>query len=412
MTAPGPAGVLGTGDATDLLGRAREAAEGFVADLVELTSFDSGTWNPAGTRRAATWCADRLRSFGARTEIVEVHRTGPPVGPALVARLPVPGPGTVLLVGHTDTVYPDGTAAARPAVRDGDRLIGPGVSDDKGGVLAGIHAMRLLADLPGPHDGEVVLLLSPDEEVGSPQTVSLLTALAREADVVLGLECARENGDLVLGRKGACDVTVELRGRAAHAGIEPERGIDAAAAAAALVLSVRDAAAARPGVTINVGVLRAGTRPNVVADRARLEIEVRAPSAAALDEALLAVDDLVDAVAVGGVSGTTERSGSCPPLEPTPASRRLLDLAVRRGRRTGLAVDGALTGGVSDANFAAATGTPTLDGLGPVGGGDHSAAEWLDVATAPARIALLAGLVLDAGRLLAPQETPSRKEHP
>ncbi|NNU27828.1 M20/M25/M40 family metallo-hydrolase [Isoptericola sediminis] len=394
-----------------LLRRATSSLARYAEELTELTSFDSGTWNAAGTRRVVAWCAARVEALGARTKIVELDGDGPAVGPALVARLAVPTDAQVLLVGHADTVYPDGTAARRRTRRAGRRVLGPGVSDDKGGVLAGIHAMELLADLPGPRRGEVVLLVSPDEEVGSPRSVGLLTSLARTADVVLGLECARENGDLVRARKGVCDVDITLRGRSAHAGIEPERGADAALAAARLVVALHEAARTRDGVSLNVGVVRAGSRPNVVADVAELRLEVRATTAVALDEMLGTVDALVDDLAAAGVNGTTARSGHCPPFEPTPASTELLRRAVRRAQDLGLTVSGAATGGVGDTNFAAATGTPALDGLGPVGGGDHSDAEWLDLSSVPARVALLAGLVLDVGRsTTTPHDRPARKD--
>ncbi|PFG43363.1 glutamate carboxypeptidase [Isoptericola jiangsuensis] len=385
-----------------LLPAARAAHARYVAELVELTSFDSGTWNAAGKRRVVQWCSARLHEIGAQVDVVDVDADtdGPPVGPALVARLAVPGTARVLLLGHSDTVFADGTAARRPPRQVDGRLTGPGVCDDKGGVLAGIHALTLLAELPGPRTGEAVLLLSPDEEVGSPRTLALLQTHAERADVILGLEGSRENGDLVVARKGACDVRIELRGRAAHAGIEPERGADAALAAARLVLDLHRAAADRPGVSVNVGVVRAGDRPNVVADEAELQLEVRAPTAAALDEILDTVDGLVTAATQGGITGRSVRTDYCPPFEPSPGSAALLHLAELLGARIGVAVRGASTGGVSDTNFAAVTGIPALDGLGPVGGGDHGEDEWIDLDSVPYRIALLAGLVAEAGRVV------------
>ena len=377
----------------------RAAVEGAVAgyrtDLAELVSIDSGSADVDGVNRVADWCARRLAADG-----LTVSRTATdPVGgvrrgDVVVARRRGTGTATVLLFGHMDTVFAVGEAARRPYRESAGRAHGPGVSDDKGGLLAGLAAARALEACGWRGYGELVIALTPDEEVGSPASRAQLAALAGEADVALSLECARENGDLVSARKGIADVRLEVRGRAAHSGIEPERGANAAAEAAHLVLDLLALNASRPGVTVNVGNVSAGSRPNIVPDAAELLVEVRARTLDDLEAVLDAIDERASAVKVAGTSVRAVRQDVCPPLEAAstaPVVAAAADVADRLGFR----VQAGPTGGASDANFVAAVGVPTLDGLGPIGGDDHAATEWLDLDSVPERVALLAALIAD-----------------
>jgi glutamate carboxypeptidase len=299
----------------------------------------------------------------------------------------------VLLFAHMDTVFPAGTAAERPFRVAGDMARGPGVCDDIAGVAAGLAAARVLDAVGYRGYGELVIALTPDEEVGSPASRDLLAEVATGADAALCLECARENGDLVGARKGVADLVVAIRGRAAHSGVEPERGINAAVEAARFLLDVQAMSGTAPGLSVNVGRVAAGSRPNIVPESAELHLEVRATTLADLVGALDAIDERARHPVVDGAEVSVTRLDVCPPLERS-ATDGLAALARDVGEGLGLAFDVAATGGASDANFVAALGIPTLDGLGPVGGGDHGVDEWLDLATVPDRVALLAGLVV------------------
>ncbi|GAA3247982.1 M20 family metallopeptidase [Dactylosporangium siamense] len=376
----------------------RDAAEArypsYVERLGRLVNIDSGSRDLAGLREVATqvaaWCTDA----GLSTHLVPVHDAAvTPLGDAVVARVRGAGTRRILLAGHLDTVFAAGTAAARPFRIDGTRATGPGVCDDKGGVLAGLCAVETLLDLGRTGFGELILVATPDEEIGSIGSRALLGRLAADADVALCLECARENGDLVSARKGVADVELVLRGRAAHAGIEPERGANAALAAARLTIALQELNGRWPSVTVNVGVLQAGQRANVVADQARLVVDLRADRVGAFDEALAAVEALSRRSFVDGVTVELAVHAPTPPWERSAATQRLVDLAGKVGAAIGVEVRDAATGGCADANLFAAAGVAVLDGLGPVGGNDHSSDEWLDLGSVPERVALLAGLV-------------------
>lgn len=379
--------------AASLRAHAGELLPAFRRELAALVSIDSGSFSPDGVDAVGSWCASRLRGLGFAVEslptpVVEGRR----FGRVVVARRRGTGTRSILLFAHMDTVFPDGTAAMRPYREEAGRALGPGVSDDKGGLLAAVHAAEVLVRAGFAGYRELVIVLTPDEEVGAPASADLLRAVAAGMDAALCLECARENGDLVTERKGVADVRIDLIGRAAHAGVEPERGANAAVEAARLLL---DAQALGDGddVTVNIGVVAAGERPNIVPAAAHLGGEVRARSAAALERTLLALEERVARPTVAGVSGTIRREAVCPPLE-SAATRRLFGLAADVAAELAVSLGGAATGGVSDANLVAATGVPVLDGLGPIGGDDHSPTEWLDLASVPERIALLAGLVV------------------
>jgi glutamate carboxypeptidase len=304
----------------------------------------------------------------------------------------------LLLLAHMDTVFDDGTAAERPFhTRDG-RAYGPGVTDDKAGVVCGVEAVEVLCDLAGFADfAEITLVCSPDEEIGSPFSRPLIEALAGGHDVAVGLEAARVNGALVSARKGISAFTVEVTGRAVHAGVRPKEGVNAVLEAAHKTVALHALNGRWQGVTCNVGVLRGGTRTNVVADRATLHVEVRAATSAAFDQAMAEVERIVEAATVPGATARLLPAHRHPPMERTAAVAALVGEAKGVARRLGFEVEEAATGGAGDANTTAAVGLPTIDGLAPVGGEAHGPSEWLDLGSVVPRTALLAGLLARLG---------------
>ncbi len=373
--------------------RITERLPAFVSDLEHLVNIDCGSYTPAGVNQVADFVADRLRGLGAH-----VTRTGGGVAPdgrglgdLVVGRLEGTGP-RLLLIGHMDTVFEPGTAAARPFLVEGDTGRGPGVSDMKGGLLAGLMALDALrAAGAGP---SVTFVANPDEEIGSPFSGPLIAGLTADHDAALVLECARANGDIVSARKGIADLDVVISGRAAHAGVEPEKGRSAILAAARMVEALHGLNGRWPSVTCNVGVIAGGTRPNVVPESCLLKVDLRAASATEFGEADRELRALVARTYVPDTTTHLSVTAAHPPMEKSPASGRLVELAQIIAGELGFAVRDALTGGASDANTTAAAGLPTLDGLGPIGGDDHAPSEWLDMASVAPRTSLLAGLLL------------------
>ncbi|WP_340560338.1 M20 family metallopeptidase [Streptomyces sp. GSL17-111] len=398
--------------AEELLALAAARRQRFLTDLAELVAIDSGSYSRTGVNRVADWTQARLRDAGFRVERHSPSDVHPPLpegpggvpdtGDVLVARkrgvLPREAGGRrVLLAAHMDTVFDDGTARDRPFTVVGDLAHGPGACDDKGGLLAGLTAVELLAAADHRQYEEIVFLATPDEEIGSPVSRPVTVATAEGVDYALALECARENGDLVVSRKGVADFHVTLTGRAAHAGIEPERGASAALAAAHLVVDLQALNDRWDDVSVNVGVIRAGSRTNIVCPEAEVRVEVRSLTSAGLRRAASAIHETAAATWVPGTTARAVQLDLCPPMEETPQSRVLLSRARELGHRLGLEFGAAVTGGVGDANLISGAGVPTLDGLGPVGGADHTPEEWLQVSSVPPRVALLAALIADLG---------------
>ncbi|MGW2714731.1 M20/M25/M40 family metallo-hydrolase, partial [Streptomyces sp. NPDC001356] len=323
--------------ATDgLLAHARASLPRYLEELGQLVRVDSGSYSPHGINQVADWVEGRLRRLGFAVERLSggTLPTGQRSGDILVARragalAAADGARRILLAGHMDTVFDDGTALLRPFTVVGDRAHGPGVSDDKGGLLAGIHAIETLDALGWDQYAELVLLATPDEEIGSPVSRPVTEATAAGVDCALALECARENGDLVVARKGVADLKMTVTGRAAHAGIEPERGSHAALAAAHLVIALQDLNGRFPDVSVNVGVVRAGSRPNIVPAQAELHVEIRSSSAHGLDDCRRAVEDLARTPSVPGTHAVVDVTDVCPPMEETDQVRRLAAAALR-----------------------------------------------------------------------------------
>jgi glutamate carboxypeptidase len=394
-------------DPACLLPPLRQRERELVARIEELVNLDSGSWSADGVNRVADRVQARFLEGGWRVER-HAHRpgpdrSGPRIGDVVVGRraggLPVERGGRrLLLLAHMDTVFDDGTAAERPFhTRDG-RAYGPGVTDDKAGVVCGVEAVEVLCDLAGFADfAEITLVCSPDEEIGSPFSRPLIEALAGGHDVAVGLEAARVNGALVSARKGISAFTVEVTGRAVHAGVRPKEGVNAVLEAAHKTVALHALNGRWQGVTCNVGVMRGGTRTNVVADRATLHVEVRAATSAAFDQAMAEVERIVEAATVPGATARLLPAHRHPPMERTAAVAALVAEARGVARRLGFEVEEAATGGAGDANTTAAVGLPTIDGLAPVGGEAHGPSEWLDLGSVVPRTALLAGLLARLG---------------
>ncbi|MDP9242895.1 MAG: M20/M25/M40 family metallo-hydrolase, partial [Actinomycetota bacterium] len=214
------------------------------------------------------------------------------------------------------------------------------------------------------------------------------------------MESARENGDVVSARKGVSDFRIDIRGRAAHAGVEPEKGRSAILEAANKTLALQELNGRWPGVTVNVGVIEGGTRSNVIAERCRLKVDVRSSAEESFRAVEAEVTRIGERSTVPDVECAVESGSWHRPFEKKGGSALLAAEAIRIASELGFELHDAPTGGASDANTTSAAGVPTLDGLGPVGGDDHAPSEWSDLPSVPTRIALLSGLLSRAGAVV------------
>jgi glutamate carboxypeptidase len=363
----------------------------FLAELETLVNVDCGSYTFEGVNRIADFVVASLTELGAEVQRMPHEPVdGTQLGDLVIGHIEGEGP-RLLLIGHMDTVFDPGTAAERPYRTEGDIAHGPGVTDMKAGLLAGLHAIAALHDA-GVRPS-ITFVANPDEEIGSTFSGPFIRQLAAEHDVALVLECARANGDIVSARKGIADYHMTITGRAAHAGVEPEKGRSAILEAAHQVIALHALNGRWPTVTVNAGVIHGGTRPNVVAERCELQVDIRASTADAFDAAAAEVERLASTSSVADVAIDLRRIAGHPPMEKTDASARLVALAASIAGELGFALTDASTGGASDANTTSALGVPTLDGLGPVGGDDHSVDEWLDLGSIVPRTTLLAGLI-------------------
>jgi glutamate carboxypeptidase len=370
----------------------------FLEDLERLVNTDCGSFTKDGVDAIGAWTGERLRTLGF-TVASQPNDEG--LGATIIAELAGTNPDgpTVLCIGHMDTVFDEGTAAARPFTIQGGIATGPGVTDMKAGLLAGLYAIAAIRDaLGGLPLARLVFVANPDEEIGSPVSTPHIRRLAEGADVCLVLECARANGDIVSSRKGNLGLDITIHGRAAHAGVEPEKGRSAILEAGRMIGDLHALTGRWPGVTANVGVIEGGLRPNVVAETCRLEVDLRSTNRAGLEAVEAAARAAAEPTVVPDLTVDVVEAGRHWPMEKLERSGRLVDHAIALATDLGFELNDAATGGASDANTTAGMGIPTLDGLGPIGGMDHSPEEYLEVASIVPRTALLAGIIAAIGR--------------
>jgi glutamate carboxypeptidase len=383
------------------------ALSSYLVDLERMVNIDCGTYNKSGVDAVGRWFAEQVAELGG--EVTVEHSE--PLGDTVVGVLHGAGSGGhALVIGHLDTVFPDGTPTERPYSSDGERAFGPGVNDMKAGLLTGIYALRALRALATADAGHgtapgdwlpfarLTYIGNPDEEIGSPASTSVIRDVAATADVCFVLESARANGDIVSARKGIADYVVAIDGRAAHAGVEPENGRSAILEAAHKTLALTALNGRWPGVTVNVGVVNGGTRPNVIAEHCEMEIDLRASSRADMETAEAAITEICMTSTVPDVITTVNRRHRWFPMEKGDATIALAMSAESLAARLGFELSDASTGGASDANTTSGMGVPTLDGLGPVGGADHAPGEYTEIASIVPRTVLLAALLLTAAR--------------
>jgi glutamate carboxypeptidase len=367
----------------------------YLKELSDLCAIDSGTYYKEGVDMVALYLEERMRSLDMDVSLCRQEKWGNDV----YATLHGDGQGKVTLLGHIDTVYPVGTAAARPVQVQGDKVLGPGVYDMKGCVLSAVYAIEAILAQNYHHFGEIHFLCVTDEEISEERhSRNLIWQACQNSQGVLVLEGARENGDLVSARKGGSWYKLSAHGHCAHAGVEPEKGRNAIVELAHQIMQFQSLNGWRDGITINMGHISGGTVTNVVPDYAEVSIDLRFLHPVDCYDTEQRWHQMMQNKCVPGVQLILERDPNIrDPMECTPQSLRLVRQAQHVARQLGFEVDHAATGGISDANYASGFGLPTLDGLGPIGDLDHSPDEYIELNSVAPRAALLAGLIAAAG---------------
>lgn len=358
---------------------------GIIQSIETLVRLESPSTDKAAVDRCGAVLADMLRCAGSDVDVLTQAERGNHV------RARFGGTGRpVMLLGHFDTVWPIGTLERMPLRRDGDRLHGPGAFDMKAGIALAIAAVEALRATGTSHP-PLTMLWTTDEEIGSGTSRDTIEAQARQSALVLVLEPALPGGGLKTARKGCGEFELTVHGVAAHAGLDPGKGASAIHELAAQIAAIERLQDLPRGISVNVGMVSGGSRPNVVAEEARATIDVRAPTreaAAALESAFRALHPVRP-----GTRLTLRGGFDRPPMERTAAVAELFARASHVASSLGRDLIEGSAGGGSDGNFTSAIGVPTLDGLGPIGDGAHAAHEHVVVSALGWRAALLAGLL-------------------
>src|ERR1700678_86519 len=363
--------------------------------LKSIVNIDSGSGDVAGGKRVEEILAAQLKSSGAdvRYEPAEA----PNLPPNLVAVFHGTGNAKILIVAHIDTVFGPGTTAKRPYSVEGNRAHGPGVGDEKAGVANAVIALKILHDLGFKKYASITLLLDDSEELGSPGSTELIKTLAKQNDVEFNMEPGDPPDALTVWRKGSADISIRVQGRAAHAGMVPQNGRNAAVE---LVHQLAALEGTFPhsgdGTTVNLTVMKASDRTNIIPDSAEAILDVRYRK---LDDFYAVLAKIKSGLAPKIVPDTTitvaEDGSAFPPLTENPQIDALGARAQAIYAELGKTVALSGNGGASESAVASSVGTPALDGLGYVGDAFHTDHEWIDLSSVPPRLYLFTRLLME-----------------
>jgi len=363
--------------------------------LQQLVQIDSGTGDVAGLAAMGVILKTELEYLGAHVE--SVPAVAPAVGDNVVATLTGTGKGHVLLIAHMDTVFPHGTVAQRPYRVVGDRGIGPGAGDDKAGIVTAVCALRILHELNYRDYALITLILNSNEETGSVGTRDLIRAKAKESDAVINLERGVPPDGLEIARKGSAVITVEIIGRAAHSGLEPEKGRNAIVEASHQALQLASLANSAKETTVNVTMIQGGNAINVIPDHAVIKADARAFTPEEFDRVETSLQKLASDTIVPEVQVKASMTRNFPPWPPAASTDALLARAQKLYAEIGGKLAGVRVGSSADVAFAAETRTPSIDGVAILGGGAHGVDDHADLSSIVPRVYLLTRMLMDLG---------------
>lgn len=376
--------------------KAVEANRAGALDLLRsIVDIDSGSGDVAGGKRVEEILAARLQSSGAEVRYEPAEAPGLP--PNLVAVFHGTGKTRILIIAHIDTVFGPGTVAKRPFSIEGNRAHGPGVGDEKAGVVNAVTALKILHDLGFKNYATITLLLDDSEELGSPGSTQLIKTLAKQNDVEFNMEPGDPPDAITVWRKGGGDISIQVTGRSAHAGMVPQNGRNAAVELVHQLAALENAFPhSGDGITVNLTVIKAGGRSNIIPDRAEATLDVRFRKPQEFEAVLNKIKSgLLPTIVPDTTVTVTEDGTAYPPLTENAQIEALGKRAQAIYAELGKTVALSGNGGASESAVASSVGTPALDGLGYVGDGFHTDHEWIDLSSVTPRLYLFTRLLME-----------------
>ncbi len=378
-----------------ILDSAERQQPGAIQLWERLVNIDSGTGDMDGVNAVGAVAVAELKKLGAAIEMVPAL---PAYGDNVVASLSGTGKGRILLIAHMDTVFKKGAVAARPFRIEGGRAYGPGVADDKAGIVVALSMLKILDELKFTDYARITLMLNTNEETGSRGSRALIEKLAREHDVTLNLEGGRLGDGITIWRKGSGTINVEVKGRAAHAGGAPELGRNAAMELAHQMLQLVKLANADKGTTINFTIIKSGDRKNVIPDYAVADADIRALVSEEFDRVERELPEAAKNKLIPDTKVKTTLTRSFPTMPQNAQTDVLAAMAQRIYGEMGKTLTLGGSGGAADSSLSAGVFKPTLDGLSLVGGNAHTDREFAVVDSMVPRLYLLTRMIMELGK--------------
>ncbi|WP_245805855.1 M20 family metallopeptidase [Bacillus alkalicellulosilyticus] len=357
--------------------------------LKHLVNIDSGSTYKHGVDEVGSILRQKFEHLGYRVTVKQQLK----YGNHLIIKHPEIKDPPIMIVAHMDTVFEKGTASKRPFSIKDNRAYGPGVIDMKASLVAVVYALSALKEAGEDAYKYVKIVINSDEEVGSPSSRSLIEAQAKGMAYALVMEPARKDGSLVTERRGNGRFTIKIKGKAAHSGIEPEKGRSAIQELAYKIVKLHELNDYEHGISVNVGMIKGGDAVNTISSNAVGHIDVRVSTPEQVTEMEHKIEEVCSSTVVRGTKVELKGDMSRPPMIKNEKIEKLFGIIQDVGKEIGLSIKDTKTGGGSDASFTAALGIPTIDGLGPIGGNAHSENEYLEIPSLTERTLLLAKVI-------------------
>lgn len=379
----------------ELYDKTKEAQAEVLKNLEIVVNIESPTGYEKGLTEMGNFMVQQLQSLGATVETVPA--TGSAVGFNIIATIEGTGTGNIMMMAHIDTVHKIGSVAERPFRMEKDRAYGPGISDDKGGLILGLQALKIIKEMNYKNFGKITYLINCDEEKGSFGSRDLIMEKAKEHQYAIGLEPGIPGDEIMSWRKGIGYYFVEVKGQSAHAGIEPEKGRNAAMELAHQVLQMSTLGDPKKMTSINFTIFQAGGVSNIIPDFAKAQADVRVLYPEEYSRLEKAMNEVAKNKLIPGTEVKIIAKQGRPPFPKSPQSEAFAAKFATTYQELGLKLNVVGSGGGSDANYAASVGATAVDGLGIVGGGDHTPQEYIEINSISPRLYMLTKTLMDLG---------------